>query len=86
MRFRFLPAEVHGRSRLSHFLAGFSKRRKKRSGDPPQGDAKRRRARMRRFLSYYRPHLPLLAADLACALLVAADGLYAAMHGVQASI
>ncbi|HZY68616.1 MAG TPA: ABC transporter ATP-binding protein, partial [Devosia sp.] len=30
------------------------------------------RARFRRFLSYYRPHLPLLVADLACAVLVAA--------------
>ncbi|QQR40828.1 ABC transporter ATP-binding protein [Devosia rhizoryzae] len=29
------------------------------------------RQRFRRFLSYYRPHLPLLAADLACAVLVA---------------
>jgi ATP-binding cassette subfamily B protein len=31
----------------------------------------RRRSRWRKFLSYYRPHLPLLAADLACAVLVA---------------
>jgi ATP-binding cassette, subfamily B, bacterial len=35
-------------------------------------DHGRSRARFRRFLSYYRPHLPLLAADLACAMLVAA--------------
>ncbi|MFZ5720554.1 MAG: ABC transporter ATP-binding protein [Pseudomonadota bacterium] len=33
------------------------------------------RARARKFLSYYRPHLPLLAADLACAILVAATAL-----------
>ena len=33
------------------------------------------RARLRRFLSYYRPHLPLLALDLACAVLVAASAL-----------
>ena len=30
-----------------------------------------RRLRMRKFLSYYRPHLPLLVADLLCAILVA---------------
>src|SRR5690606_34873464 len=30
------------------------------------------RQRWRKFLSYYRPHLPLLAADLAAALIVAA--------------
>jgi ATP-binding cassette, subfamily B, bacterial len=29
----------------------------------------------RKFLSYYRPHLPLLAADVACAVLVAATAL-----------
>jgi ATP-binding cassette subfamily B protein len=32
-------------------------------------------ARWRKFLSYYRPHLPLLAADLACAVLVSATTL-----------
>ncbi|PDV89069.1 thiamine ABC transporter permease [Rhizobium sp. H4] len=32
---------------------------------------KRRWSRMRKFLSYYRPHLPLLLADLLCAVLVA---------------
>lgn len=31
----------------------------------------RRRSRWRKFLSYYRPHLPLLLADLFCAILVA---------------
>ncbi|AHG45645.1 thiamine ABC transporter permease [Rhizobium leguminosarum bv. trifolii CB782] len=34
-------------------------------------DRERRRSRMRKFLSYYRPHLPLLLADLVCAILVA---------------
>ncbi|MGR9345240.1 ABC transporter ATP-binding protein [Rhizobium leguminosarum] len=34
-------------------------------------DRDRRRSRMRKFLSYYRPHLPLLLADLLCAILVA---------------
>ncbi|WP_309646731.1 ABC transporter ATP-binding protein, partial [Phenylobacterium sp.] len=33
-------------------------------------------ARLRRFLSYYRPHVPLLAADLACAVVVAATALF----------
>ena len=41
-----------------------------------QPDApERRRAGLRKFLSYYRPHLPLLAADLVCAALVAATAL-----------
>ena len=31
--------------------------------------------RVRRFLSYYRPHIPLLLADLACAVIVAATAL-----------
>lgn len=31
----------------------------------------RNRSRARKFVSYYRPHLPLLAADLCCAILVA---------------
>ncbi len=33
------------------------------------------RPRVRKFLSYYRPHLPLLAADVGCALIVAATAL-----------
>lgn len=41
--------------------------------DPPPGQA---RARIVKFLSYYRPHLPLLAADLACAVLVSATALF----------
>ncbi|MDC9833447.1 ABC transporter ATP-binding protein [Rhizobium binxianense] len=39
-------------------------------GDPA-ADRGRRWLRMRKFLSYYRPHLPLLLADLLCAILVA---------------
>ncbi|WP_375597548.1 ABC transporter ATP-binding protein [Devosia sp. Naph2] len=35
----------------------------------------RSRARWRRFLTYYRPHLPLLAAVLACAVLVSATAI-----------
>ncbi|AIC27601.1 ABC transporter ATP-binding/permease protein [Rhizobium etli bv. mimosae str. IE4771] len=37
----------------------------------PAADRSRRRLHMRKFLSYYRPHLPLLLADLLCAILVA---------------
>ncbi len=33
------------------------------------------RARLHRFLSYYRPHLPVLLADLACAVVVSATAL-----------
>jgi ATP-binding cassette subfamily B protein len=41
--------------------------------DPESGSKARElsRARLRRFVSYYRPHLPLLAAVLVCAVLVA---------------
>ncbi|MBY4630508.1 ABC transporter ATP-binding protein [Rhizobium croatiense] len=39
--------------------------------DDPAADRGRRWSRMRKFLSYYRPHLPLLLADLLCAILVA---------------
>lgn len=39
------------------------------SSDPAA--RQRRSARIRKFFSYYRPHLPLLAADLICAVLVA---------------
>ncbi|ULR45806.1 ABC transporter ATP-binding protein [Rhizobium sp. K102] len=39
--------------------------------DDPAADRCRRWSRMRKFLSYYRPHLPLLLADLLCAILVA---------------
>lgn len=34
------------------------------------------KARARKFLSYYRPHVPLLIADVGCALLVAATALF----------
>src|ERR1700678_2195357 len=43
---------------------------------PPAKHLNRRRSeRWRKFLSYYRPHLGLLAADLACAVLVSASAL-----------
>jgi ATP-binding cassette subfamily B protein len=38
-------------------------------------DRDRRAQRLRKFLSYYRPHLKLLAADLGCAVLVSATAL-----------
>lgn len=39
---------------------------------PAAAHVARRRSRIARFLGYYRPHLPLLSADIACAILVAA--------------
>src|ERR1700754_4770782 len=48
-----------------------SPRRDQRLNPPPDTDRERRRARARKFLSYYRPHLKLLALDIVCALLVA---------------
>ncbi|HEX4098910.1 MAG TPA: ABC transporter transmembrane domain-containing protein, partial [Caulobacteraceae bacterium] len=44
---------------------------RRKPAPPPRLSA----ARWRKFLSYYRPHLPLLAADLACAVLVSATTL-----------
>ncbi|MGG7579328.1 ABC transporter ATP-binding protein [Rhizobium sp. Nf11,1] len=40
--------------------------------DSNAAERERRWSRMRKFISYYRPHLPLLLADLLCAILVAA--------------
>ena len=37
------------------------------------GDPDRTLSRARKFLGYYRPYVPLLLADLACAVLVAAS-------------
>ena len=50
-------------------------------GISPQVDAdprvpKSAGRRLRKFLSYYQPHIPLLVADLACAILVAATALF----------
>src|SRR5471032_849124 len=41
----------------------------------PQALPRLRPERWRKFLSYYRPHLGLLTADLACAILVSATAL-----------
>ena len=45
------------------------------NADTAAAEPDRRWARVRKFLSYYRPHLPLLAADLACAVVVSATAL-----------
>ena len=47
-----------------------------RAGAPvPRASAALGRGRWRKLLSYYRPHIGLLAADLACAILVSATAL-----------
>lgn len=61
-----LTGEKRGQKRRNSFLSRFLSVRR----DP--ADRQKSRARIRRFLSYYRPHLPLLLADLICAILVAA--------------
>ncbi len=71
MQSQFPPARAKGVSRLSKHLA---KHRKSRSG-PDKAASARRLNRVRKFAGYYRPHLPLLLADLACALLVAATAI-----------
>lgn len=45
------------------------------SAAPGNADVSQRSVRLRKFLSYYRPHLALLAADLGCAVLVSATAL-----------
>ncbi|MDR3471880.1 MAG: ABC transporter ATP-binding protein [Devosia sp.] len=45
------------------------------SSDAPDLERQRRRKRARKFFSYYRPHLPLLAADLGCAVLASTTAL-----------
>jgi ATP-binding cassette subfamily B protein len=65
-------ARTHAGTRRSHSLDKHSKRRAVRPDQPADADSRRRFRRARKFLYYYRPHLPLLAADLACAILVAA--------------
>jgi ATP-binding cassette subfamily B protein len=72
MDFKRTRARTHANARRSHFLDRYRQRRTGPSGKSSDARAHRRFERTRKFLSYYRPHLPLLAADLACALLVAA--------------
>lgn len=61
-----LTGEKRGQKRRNSFLFRFLSVRR----DP--AERQKARARIRRFASYYRPHLPLLMADLVCAVLVAA--------------
>ncbi len=61
-------------SRLGDAAAKRSKARSTETVSPPAAAA-RSRARFARFIAYYRPHLPLLAADLGCAVLVAASAI-----------
>lgn len=72
MQFQFPWARSRANAGPSHFLTTLFPRVDKSSD---AHDAAGRCATVRKFLSYYRPHLPLLAADLACALLVAAIAL-----------
>jgi ATP-binding cassette subfamily B protein len=74
MNFQFPWARTHADARRSHHL--------EKPPQIPAAQASRpdRRGRQpfvtaRKFLSYYRPHLPLLAADIACAVLVAVTAL-----------
>ena len=71
MDFKPTRARTHANARRSHSLDRFRKCRAEPSDKSSDARAPRRFERARKFLLYYRPHLPLLAADLACALLVA---------------
>ena len=71
MQIRFPRARAHAKARhsqtLKHVFAGRSFQ--------PRNSGRDGFVRARKFLSYYKPHLPLLVADLVCALLVAAMAL-----------
>jgi ATP-binding cassette subfamily B protein len=70
MHSRKSPAELRqdaSSNRPLFNFAGLS-----RDGDTAPG---RNVARMRKFLSFYRPYVPLLVADLACAVLIAATAI-----------
>ena len=68
MHFQFPWTEAPNDAPRSHFLSRLFKTKAE-----PSPLAALRRARMRTFLSYYRPHVPMLLADLGCAVLVAAS-------------
>lgn len=70
MSIRFPKRPAEARARRSFFA-----RPTQANPTDPDTDATPRPSRLRRFVSYYRPHLPLLAADLGCAILVAATAL-----------
>jgi len=62
---QFPSARSHAETRPSRFLGKFRKHRANEPGKRPGF------SRAQKFISYYQPHLPLLVADLACAVLVA---------------
>ena len=64
-------AEQRDDASRNHFLSRLFARLTQRGGLEPE----RATSRFRKFLGYYRPYLPLLAADLACAVLVAATAI-----------
>ncbi|MFK0162127.1 ABC transporter ATP-binding protein [Rhizobium sp. NPDC090279] len=57
--------QIRGKSLFSRYFS-------RRPASDDSLERQKARARARRFVSYYRPHLPLLLADLLCAMLVAA--------------
>ncbi len=69
MQLKFPWARPQAGARRSYFL------KPQQSRTESAASAQRPFVNARKFLSYYKPHLPLLAADLACALLVAATAL-----------
>ncbi|MET3896235.1 ATP-binding cassette subfamily B protein [Devosia sp. UYZn731] len=77
MQFQFPWARSRANAGPSRFLDKLSSPADESAHDAAseRRDSAARFAHARKFLSNYRPHLPLLAADLACALLVAATAL-----------
>src|SRR4051812_582983 len=71
MQFPFPWERAHVDAGLSRFLAKLRTRRT----EPGDSSDRRRFNRARQFASYYRPHRVLLAADLACSLLIAATAI-----------
>ena len=68
MHFQFPWTEAPADARHSHFLSKLFPTKREHSPATAL-----RRARALKFVSYYRPHVPLLLADLGCAVLVAAS-------------
>src|SRR5690554_5618550 len=68
MHFQFPWTEAPADARHSHFLSKLFPTKREHSPATAL-----RRARALKFVSYYRPHVPLLLADLSCAVLVAAS-------------
>lgn len=70
MQIRISEASTHADARHNHPVE--KPRTRRTAWRNATAASTRRLGRAGRFLSYYRPHLPVLAADLACAMLVAA--------------